>query len=213
MNEKPDISPADRAGEEAVWHKRMAQGHLIGSLIGVILFCIALVPAAPLFIKMFLPFPKLEDATHWVGRIETEGKFDVGKFGNATYPRQFIVTPTGKHEFFCGYFGRRIGCSEYQLLNGASGEVWHHPAFGAIQARFVIGLGPQQGRIVEQPLWVEEKHFRERFNYDRYISRLFVALAPLAYVIFWAYPQFRRHRVAASSAPVVNQSTNTTTEI
>jgi hypothetical protein len=119
----------------------MAEAHLIGCLIGVILFCIALVPAAPLFIKLLLPFPRLEDATHWVGRIKTEGKFDIGRSGNPTHPRQFIVTPTGK----------LVGGAGNDLLGGPGG---HDLVLGGA-GDDLINMWAYGAQVLRNPQWTQ----------------------------------------------------------
>jgi hypothetical protein len=193
------------------WHKRLAIGYLLGSCLGLILFVIMLVPALPLFIKLFVPFPKLEDASHWTGRVQVQGEFQIGLRGN-TIPRFFIVTPEGvSHEFKCGYLGRRIPCgSNYTLLDGATGEVWYHPIFGELQYSLVVEQGPLKGKVLEMPIEVVEAVHKERFFYERYIGKLFIALVPLA-VVIWQLTRYRRYRAmtAAGDNIISNNDTNT----
>ena len=181
----------------AAWHKRLASGYLLGFMFALAAFVIALIPATPLFIKLLLQFPKLEDASHWAGRVEIEGEFRIGARSN-TIPRHFIVTPTGRHEFKCDYLGYRVACSNYQLLDGATGEVWYHPIFGALQWRFVIGQGKFKGEIEESPISAFEAYHRKHFFYSRYISKLLIALTVLA-VALWQFTRYLHHRAAASS--------------
>ena len=181
---------------EPAWHSRLAFGYLCGSLIALFLSGLALVTAAPLFIKVFLPFPQLEDASHWRGRVDIEGREELGRLGVRTIPRNFINTSTGRHEFKCGYLGYRIPCSEYRFLQGATGEVWYHPVFGALQWRFVAGPGPFEGRIVERSIAAREAFHREDFAYGRYVERLLMALVMLA-LAGWQFWRHRRHRASA----------------
>lgn len=178
-----------------IWHRRLARGYLFGCAIGSIVFVLAMVPAMPLFIKLLLPFPKLEDAHHWVGRVEVEGEFRIGLKGN-TIPRHFIVTSTGRHEFKCGYIGWRYGCRNDHRLANAEGEVWYHPFFGALQWKFVINEGKRTGEIDERSIIGAEHYFLHAFNYRRYLEKLSIALVALVGVL-WQYRRYRFHSDAA----------------
>ncbi len=188
----------DKRPNNSAVHIRMARGYLVGSLLSLVVTAIAFMPATPLFIKLLLPFPRLEDASHWAGQIEVEGQYAVGAQSN-TVPRNFIVTPSGRHEFQCGYFGFRIPCSNYQLLDGATGEVWYHPIFGALQWRFAISQERFKGQVEERSIAAREASFREDFFYSRYIKRLLVALTALV-VTLWQYTRYLHHRAAASAS-------------
>lgn len=190
------MTGSDRAHGPA-WHKRLAKRYLLGFLVSLIIFGTMLIPTLPLFIKLLLPFPKLEAAEHWVGHLEIEGEVVVGRRG-ITLPRNFIVTPEGRMEFKCGYLGRRTICWDYNLLNGATGEVWYHPFFGALQWRFVIGQGKFKGETVSRPISAREDYQRESFQHSRYVWDLVFTL-PLLAVALWNYKRMSRHRAAAAS--------------
>lgn len=181
-----------------VWHRRLAQGYLLGCALAAVVFVLALIPAMPLFIKLLMPFPKLEDATHWVGRVEVEGEFRIGLKGN-TIPRMFIITSAGRHEFKCGYMGHRIACPHYELLHGATGEVWYHPIFGDLQSKFVFQEGKFKGEVAESPISSLERYHHNRFSYKRYLEKLSIALVVLATGL-WQYRRYRLHSAAAVAA-------------
>ncbi|HEX6706224.1 MAG TPA: hypothetical protein VF169_15795 [Albitalea sp.] len=180
----------------ASFHKRLGWGYLFGAVTGLVASAIALSSAAPLLVKLFLPFPGLADATHWEGRVETRGDFRIGTVSD-TIPQHFIITSSGRHEFKCGYIGHRIPCANYQLLDGATGEVWYHPVFGALQWRFTIQRGQHAGKVEERAIADRESFFRENFFYSRYVTKLLVALAGLA-VSLWLFVRSINHRASAA---------------
>ena len=162
--------------------------YLIGALISGVVFVVYLIPAAPLFIHVFLPFPELQDTNHWVGRVQIQPRQVQGS--RISIERQFILTSTGRHEFSCGYLGDRYGCPEYQVMNGAVGEVWYSRTHGALQWRLVIAEGFRKGREERSDIAGWKTHYQANFRYGRYFGRLLVALAPLG-VAVW---QIRRYR-------------------
>lgn len=173
--------------------RRYATAYLLGFIVSIATFCALLVPAAPLFIKLLWPFPTLDQTTHLSGRIEMEG----GHSSNLMTPRSYVVTPEGRMEFKCGYFGDRYACQNYQLFHEATGEVWHHPAYGAVQWRLTIGAGPRKGRLEESPIDADRAYHEHRFNYSKYISKLLVALVALACAA-WQLLRFMHHRSRAA---------------
>lgn len=98
---------------------RKSLTYLAGALISLAAFCVCLIPAAPLFIKLLWPFPTIEQATRLSGRVVIEG----GRDSVLMTPRSYVVTSTGEVEFKCGYFGARRACQDYRLLHDATGEV------------------------------------------------------------------------------------------
>ena len=181
-------------------NSRLLLGHLLGTVFALAAFVVAIVPATPLLVRMFLPFPTLADSAHLAGRVEIEGEYIVGWRTN-TVPRNYIVTASGgRHEFKCGLIGNRIPCSNYKLLNNSQGEVWYHPVFGALQWRFVIGEGKFKGEVEERSIAAREASFREDFDYGRYLGKLMVALVALA-ISIWQMRSVLRARGGSQKSP------------
>lgn len=173
--------------------QKLASGYAMGAFFGVVAFCILIIPATPLFIRLFLPFPKLEDASHWTGTIEIEGKTTLSRRGWAP-AKQYIVTSTGRKEFKCGYLGYREPCfSGESKMQGAVGDVWFHPIFGAIQWRLVLQQEPFKGRVEESPIRAEQNYWERHFGYGRYVEKLLPAIAALL-ASAWSFRKSRKLR-------------------
>jgi hypothetical protein len=163
----------------AAWH------YATGLCITLALAVLALVSAAPLLIKLFVPIPSLDAAEYWTGRVEVEGYFKVERFGS-TIPRQYIVTPAGRHEFKEGLFGHRIAFSNVRHLDGAVGEIWYHPLFGALQWRFLIQNGQFKGEVEEGALIGLDNYLNRHFVYGRYAGMLALAILLFCFACVFA---------------------------
>lgn len=151
-------------------------------LVAALAIAVSLLPVAPLFIHLFIPFPNLNETTHWVGRVEV---VEMRVEGNQIRRAQlFVVTADGKrNEFACGVFGDRYGCPRYAAMHGAVGEVWFSRAYGAVQWRLTLADGWQKG--VEEVSSIEEwKDYYDRrsFPYEKYLMRLALPLLVIAAV-------------------------------
>lgn len=163
----------------------------IGASITLVLSLIMLVPAAPLFIKLFISFPSLEDTIHLVGTVKTRpGKplFSRAEVKN----RYFVVTKDGEHEVSDGYFGDRFPPHHAEHLDGAQGELWYHPAFGIVQQNLSYLSGSGEIRVSRSTIEGTKKWHEEAFRWSRYLWRM---LTPILLVsLFWL--QFRQLRKA-----------------
>jgi hypothetical protein len=178
------------------WHKSRAYGYLTTFVMLLIPLFVGLIPAVPLFLKLFVPYPALEDADHWQGTVHVQGKFEVGPKGSIKLPRYFIDTPQGRKEFNCGLLGHRYECNSQHRLDGAKGEVWYHPLFGSLQERYVLASGPDAGRSIDVPYSALKEVNEERFDHGRYLWYLAFSLIPLAGATF-CWRRYRKHSIAA----------------
>lgn len=172
--------------------QKLASGYAMGAFFGVIAFCILIIPATPLFIRLLLPFPKLEDASHWTGTVEVIGKSTWGR-GAWNPAKYFIATASGRYEFKCYEVGYRRPCFDNDgRYNGATGEVWFHPIFGALQWKLVLKNGPNE-RVDERLIENKEYAWRHSFDYERFIKKLLPAIAVLL-ASAWSFRKSRKLR-------------------
>ena len=129
--------PNNSVAKNSLIRDRLGHGprsYRIGALITGILTIFQLYQAQPLLIKLFVPFPPLSEAQVITGRIEVVGHEHPTRNGTAP-PRYFIVTPSGRQEFFCGLTQAERNC--FLLADednqNAEGTIWLHPTFGVIQ--------------------------------------------------------------------------------
>ncbi|NJK42365.1 MAG: hypothetical protein HC937_00950 [Aquincola sp.] len=183
--------------QSPAWHKSRASGYLTAVVLLLLTFFVGLMPAAPLFLKLFVPYPTLEQAEHWQGTFSVQGKVEGGRrFDSVRLPRYFIDTPQGRKEFHCGLIGRRYTCNSQHRLDEARGEVWYHPLFGSLQRRFVVASGPGAGQLIDVPYAIIKEVNYDSFDYARYLWFLVWSVVPLAGLIFF-WHRYRKHSVAA----------------
>jgi hypothetical protein len=178
----------------------------VGTLLSLGVLVPLLVPLSPVFIHLFLPFPQLQDAQHWVGRVEIKTPHLVGN--SIRYGQQFIVTPEGRFEFACGHYGHRHACYGYQSLNGAEGEVWFSRTHGALQWRFILAEGPGRGREDRVSYEDQRRILMSTFSYKRYVGKGLAALFVLLVIIWQVRLHLRKLKSTGSSgtSPVATGS-------
>lgn len=110
-----------------------AKGYLIGAVFALILSGIWSVKAWPFFIQSFVPFPKLEQATVYEGKLLIVGKEHYSnKLGVWLSPAYFVVDKSGvKHKVFWGLKGDETPAYT-QSFEGMNTKVWFHPLFGVL---------------------------------------------------------------------------------
>lgn len=175
--------------------RHLSIAFFLGFIVSMAAFCYLMIPAAPLFIKLLWPFPRLDQTTQLSGRIQIE---DGSGASRLMTPRSYVVTPHGRVEFKCGYFGARTECPNYQVFHDAVGDVWHHPAYGAVQWRLTVGSGPLKGKVIDYPLEADRKFHAERFNFSKYLGNLLIALVVLACAL-WQLRKFFELRNQSST--------------
>lgn len=150
---------------------------------------VTLLPVFPLLIHTFIPFPELNETTHWQGQVEV---IPIRVEGNRIKREQlFILTADGrKHEFACGLFLDRYGCPRYAAMNGAKGEVWFSDTYGAVQWRLTLAEGWQKGKTEISEISEWKDYYQKHFRWRKYLNRLIWPLFVIA-VAVW---QMRRHK-------------------
>ncbi|MBT9466422.1 hypothetical protein [Hydrogenophaga sp.] len=147
-----------------------------GAFCTLVLCFVSLIPASPLFIKLFLPFPELENAHYYFGEIET-------KQGRPLFSRlevrnrYYISTADGKFEIVDGYFGDRFSPHHGELLDGAKGEVWFHPAFGILQQHLLYKSKDGREKLSLSTIEGTKRWHADAFRWNRYLWR---SLLPIA---------------------------------
>jgi hypothetical protein len=115
-------------------------------VLGLLAICIQVsVTVMPLFCKLFLTFPPLEEAEAYKGTIQVEGEKSCRR-GKCRPPTYYVVDTIGKHEIYWGYPGDRLELHAKSVIQGATGAFWFHPIFGVIQEDVTIhknGLKPE----------------------------------------------------------------------
>ena len=113
--------------------KYSAKGYLIGAVFALILSGLWSVKAWPFFIQTFVPFPKLEQATVYEGKLLIVGKEHYNnKLGVRVSPAYFVVDKNGaKHKVFWGLKGDETPAytKSFEDMNI---KVWFHPLFGVL---------------------------------------------------------------------------------
>jgi len=113
--------------------KYSAKGYLIGAVFTLILSGLWSVKAWPFFIQTFVPFPKLEQATVYEGKLLMVGKEHYNnKLGVSVAPTYFVVDKIGvKHKVFWGLKGDETP-NYTKTFEGMNTKVWFHPLFGVL---------------------------------------------------------------------------------
>jgi len=113
--------------------KYSAKGYLIGAVFALILSGLWSVKAWPFFIQTFAPFPGLDQATIYEGKLLIAGKEHYNnKLGVWVSPAYFVVDKSGvKHKVFWGLKGDETP-NYTKTFDGMNTKVWFHPLFGVL---------------------------------------------------------------------------------
>lgn len=161
------------------------RNYLVSFICSIVMTIVWSIPLTPVFIKLFVPFPKLENATKITGAVEVDDTPHCSKNGCA--PAQFyILNDDGKHEVFCGLPTHHYDCFDSKnLIKGATGTVWFHPIFGLIQWDMKLKdtklFEPTDIRSYE----VKKDYFEHQFDFDRYSKDFYPPLVWLAASIYF----------------------------
>ncbi len=169
----------------------------------------------PVYLKLFVPFPPLDEARVLTGKVDIVGHRHAGTRGEVP-PQYYIDTETGRNEFFCGsYLVRKTCFSTDEKVIGAVGTIWLHPTFGVIQHSLTedegIVLGwltelenkypslkkhsPRRSlNLKEETLYATYKMmFDNYFSFGRYREGLIIVTIMLIGAI-WSWSQYFRRR-------------------
>lgn len=185
-----DLSPklAEPTITKADWRPRSPRLYLAASIFSVIVAGFYCIPLTPVFIKMFVNFPALEEAKKMTGTIEVVGQHSYSARWPAAY---YIVTETGRYQLYCGLPTKRISCfGSDKWVQGATGTVWFHETFGLLQWELLWQQPEVRGRTDAMPYLVEKNHFEYKFNFGFFQGKFFTVLAALGVALY----QFMRYR-------------------
>jgi hypothetical protein len=171
------------AAKSRLKYARFAMAYRFAAAISLGTFLTCMLAAEPSFLKLFVPYPSLENAEHIVGRIEFKNKFKSNL-------QLFIVTEFGKKHLPCSHFGVRSMCSEYN--DGAQIELWYHSAFGIIQYKFLKKTDSGSELGGEYSLEQHRAYFENDFSVVPYVGKLFTGLMVLALMV-WQIGRIRQY--------------------
>lgn len=113
--------------------KYTSEGYLIGAIFALFLSGLWSVKAWPFFIQTFLPFPKLEQAQIYEGKLKIVGKEHYNhKLAVSVAPAYYVVDKNGlEHQVFWGLKGDETSAYT-KNYEGMDTKVWFHPLFGVL---------------------------------------------------------------------------------
>lgn len=183
--------------------KYSAKGYLMGAVFALFVSYLYSSQAWPLLIKWFVPFPALEQATVYEGKLHIEGAAHRDyKFGLIA-PSYYIVDKQGqRHRVFWGYLGDEMG--RYTLaFEGLDTKIWFHSLFGVIQEHstatpVMIEKYPalKKGVIFGQTYQDKRDYFERHFNYDNeYYWAALPSVVALLFAIYYFVQCLRTRKI------------------
>ena len=154
--------------------------YLIASIFSVIVAGFYCIPLTPVFLKLFVPFPALEETTVITGTVEV-----VGQWSSKAPARYFIVNESGRHPIYCGLPTERLSCFGFgEPVQGATGTVWFHSIFGVLQWDLVLHAPRAEGRTDKGTHTVRKNFFENKFSYKDYRLKGFIVLVALSIALY-----------------------------
>ena len=177
----------------SIWFKQLgSRQYLVASVFSVVVACFYCIPLTPVFLKLFVPFPALEEATVITGTVEV-----VGKWSSKAPARYFIVNESGRYQVYCGLPTERLSCFGFgsdKFAQGATGTVWFHPTFGVIQCDLTLHVQRAEGHPLKCTYAAEKRYFEEKFSYKDYRLNGFVVLVALS-IALYQFMKFKSLRI------------------
>lgn len=168
-----------------------AKAYLFASLFSLFFAGVLSMSLTPLFLKVFIPFPTLEEAQVLTGTVEVVGKWSSRK-GPARY---FIAHERGRTQVWCGLPKERLPCFGSDThAQGATGTVWFHPTFGVLQWDLTLHTPRAEGYREKGTYQVEKTYFEKPIDYDDYYGSL-LAVAVALSISIYQFIRFRRLRI------------------
>jgi hypothetical protein len=162
------------------------KGYLIGTLGAFVFSAIFLVQAWPIFIKLFIPFPQIEETTVYEGTLHIEGSGHRTKFGQSA-PDYYIVDKQGiKHKIFWGFPGREEDrFLSKNVFDKSVGKVYFHPTFGVVEEHFDTFF-PYKGHEKWSHSYDDRKfNFEHQFEYRKYLWPIWISLIALVFGLYY----------------------------
>ncbi len=175
----------------SIWFKqRGSRQYLVASIFSVVVACFYCIPLTPVFLKMFVPFPALEEATVITGTVEV-----VGEWSSKAPARYFIVNESGRHQVYCGLPTERLSCFGFgEPVQGATGTVWFHSTFGVLQWDLTLHAPRAEGRTDKGTHTVQKNFFENRFSYKDYGFKGSLVLLGLGFALY-QFMKFKSLRI------------------
>lgn len=159
-----------------------AKTYLIASILSVIVACFYCVQLTPVFLKLFVPFPALEEATAITGTVDVTGEW------SSTAPaRYFVANENGRYQVYCGLPTERLSCFGFgsdKFAQGAMGTVWFHPIFGVLQCDLTLHTPRAEGYRKKCSYVAEKRFFEEDFSYKDYGFKGSLVLLALGFALY-----------------------------
>jgi hypothetical protein len=154
--------------------------YLMASIFSVIVACFYCIPLTPVFLKLFIPFPSLGEATVITGTVEV-----VGQWSSKAPARYYIVNESGRHQVYCGLPTERLSCFwSDEHAQGATGTVWFNPTFGVLQWDLTLHTPRAEGYREKRSYAVKRDFFENKFSYKDYRVKGFVVLVVLLIALY-----------------------------
>ena len=169
------------------------RAYLAASIFSVIVAGLYCIPLTPVFLKLFVPFPALEEATVITGTVEV-----VGEWSFKAPAHYFIVNESGRHQVYCGLPTERLSCFGSDThAQAATGTVWFHPTFGVLQWDLTFHTQRAEGYREKRSYGVKKNFYENRFSYKDYSFKGFIVLVALSIALY----QFIRFRSLRERKP------------
>ena len=192
-----------RPAKPSFWRKI---GIGLGIAVFVLLFIRSLIPCTPIFLKLFVAYPKLEDATVLKGRIEVVGEARLSRRNGWMPPHYYIVNESGRHPFFCGFSGTQHECQSKQWFDGMDATIWFHPWFGTLQYQIHEPANRVPTHLAERLYEGKKQVFESPDVWELYSKNL---LLPLFYIGGAAFAYWRyRSKKRRDQSPINSQNPN-----
>lgn len=160
--------------------------YLIASIFSILVACGYGIQLTPVFLKLLIPFPTLEEAIMIAGTIEV-----AGEWSSKSPARYFIVNDSGRHQVYCGLPTERLPCFGSDThAKGATGTVWFHPTFGVLQWDLTLHTPRAEGYREKRSYSVKKDFFENHFEYKSYGFKFVVVLIALIIALY----QFVKYR-------------------
>lgn len=175
----------------SIWFKQLgSRQYLVASVFSVVVACFYCIPLTPVFLKLFVPFPALEEATVITGTVEV-----VGKWSSKAPARYFIVNESGRYQVYCGLPTERLSCFDSdEHAQGATGTVWFHHTFGVLQWDLILHTARAEGYREQRHYAVKKDFFENKFSYKDYRLKGFIVLMGLC-IALYQFMKFKSLRI------------------
>jgi hypothetical protein len=150
--------------------------------------------ALPLFSKLFMGYPTLEETTLYEGTVEVKGEdCFVGSCPPLIY---YVNDATGSHEIYWVLPGGKFKNWYPKIaIQGATGKFWFDPEFGVVQEDFTmhknsLNSGETEGERIFHSIHENRSLIAEHFNWTKHWIKALPFIAYLIVFVRVAYKLF-----------------------